>query len=109
MTGEPGAARSMNASSGPHSGTVMMRMMAARTSSRKSTRLHNRTSTPPNRIREGNTVQLTTLIQNGKAEGMQTMDDALMGMIESGRITPHDAYMKAKDKQRFEPLLPADA
>jgi len=63
----------------------------------------------PNMIREGNTVQLTNLIQNGKAEGMQTMDDALMQMIESGRITPHDAYMKAKDKQRFEPLLPADA
>ncbi len=62
----------------------------------------------PNVIREGNTPMLHSIIQSGKNAGMQAMDDALFGALQSGRILPRDAYMKANDKQRFEHLLPAD-
>ncbi|HEX5761047.1 MAG TPA: PilT/PilU family type 4a pilus ATPase [Thermoanaerobaculia bacterium] len=59
----------------------------------------------PNVIREGNTPMVQSIIQGGRALGMQLMDDALMALVESKRITPRDAYMKATQKQRFEPLL----
>ena len=49
---------------------------------------------------------IQSIIQGGKAHGMQLMDDALMALVEAKRITPRDAYMKATHKQRFEPLLP---
>jgi twitching motility protein PilT len=65
-----------------------------------------KTSALPNLIREGNTSMLTSFIQSGKNLGMQTMDDALFAMATKGEILPHDAYMKASDKGRFEPLLP---
>jgi twitching motility protein PilT len=59
----------------------------------------------PNVIREGNTPMITSIIQGGRAAGMQLMDDALMALVDSGRVTPRDAYMKAINKQRFEGLL----
>jgi twitching motility protein PilT len=59
----------------------------------------------PNLIREGNTSMFTTYIQSGKNLGMQTMDDALFAFAKAGTILPRDAYMKATDKARFEPLI----
>ena len=58
----------------------------------------------PNVIREGNTPMIQTIIQGGKSIGMQMMDDALMALVEQKRITGHEAYMKAANKQRFENL-----
>ena len=37
--------------------------------------------------------------------GMQLMDDALMALVEGKRITPHEAFMKASNKARFEALV----
>ncbi len=68
-----------------------------------------RTPGLPNIIREGNTPMLQSVIQSGKNIGMQAMDDCLMGLLESKKITPQDAFMKANDKTRFEELLPKDA
>jgi twitching motility protein PilT len=59
----------------------------------------------PNVIREGNTPMIVSIIQGGRAAGMQLMDDALMALVESGRVTPREAYLKATNKQRFEGLL----
>ena len=59
----------------------------------------------PNVIREGNGQMLNSIIQSGRAMGMQGMDDVLWDFCEAGKITPHDAYMKATEKVRFEPLL----
>jgi len=67
-----------------------------------------RTPGLPNVIREGNTPMLHSIIQSGRSAGMQAMDDALFALAEEGRILPQDAYMKATDKARFEPLLPRD-
>jgi len=63
-----------------------------------------RTSGLPNVIRDGNTQMLASLIQSGKSQGMQSMDDVLFKLAKDGTITGTDAYMKATDKQRFEPL-----
>ena len=68
-----------------------------------------RTSALPNIIREGNTGMLASVIQNGRAQGMQTMDNALATLLEQGKINAEDAYRKAQDKIRFEKLLPKDA
>jgi len=59
----------------------------------------------PNVIREGNTPMITSIIQGGRSIGMQQMDDALMALVDSGKITARDAYMKAINKQKFEGLV----
>jgi twitching motility protein PilT len=64
-----------------------------------------KTSGLPNVIREGNTPMITSIIQAGRAQGMQLMDDALMALVEQGRITPREAYMKASNKARFEGMI----
>jgi twitching motility protein PilT len=67
-----------------------------------------KTSGLANVIREGNTPMLNSLIQSGKSQGMQSMDDALFVLAEAGTVRPIDAHMKASDKARFEPMLPAE-
>jgi twitching motility protein PilT len=62
-----------------------------------------------NIVREGNTPMLTSVIQGGRSQGMQLMDDALMTLVEQKKITARDAYMKATNKARFEPLVKDDA
>ncbi len=64
-----------------------------------------RTPGLPNVIREANGSMLYSIIQSGKKDGMQSMDDVLFAFAKDGTITARDAYMKATDKQRFEPLL----
>ena len=59
----------------------------------------------PNVIREGNTQMLYSIMQAGKKEGMQAMDDVLFERVQQGMISGQDAYMKATDKARFEALL----
>jgi twitching motility protein PilT len=62
----------------------------------------------PNIIREGNTPMIATIIQSGRAQGMQRMDDALFALVQQKKITPRDAYMKAGDKVRFEQMIEDD-
>ncbi len=64
-----------------------------------------RTPGLPNVIREGNTPMLQSIIQSGKALGMQSMDDALFAKVAEGKVEAQDAYMKANDKSRFETLI----
>jgi twitching motility protein PilT len=59
----------------------------------------------PNLIREGNIPMLTNVMQAGKSQGMQLLDDGLMELVQKKLVTPRDAYLKAQDKNRFEPLL----
>jgi len=39
---------------------------------------------------------------------MQFMDDAIWALLEKGIVSPHEAFMKAIDKNRFRPFLPAE-
>ncbi|MDX2080573.1 MAG: PilT/PilU family type 4a pilus ATPase [Terrimicrobiaceae bacterium] len=59
-------------------------------------------------IREGATQKLQDVIVGGKGEGMQFMDDAIWEQLVGGAVSPHEAYMKAIDKQRFKAFLPAE-
>ena len=54
-----------------------------------------------NLIREGKISQIPSLIQTGTAEGMQTLDQALMKLVKEARITREAAYEKASDKTLF--------
>jgi twitching motility protein PilT len=58
-------------------------------------------------IREGATQKLQDVIVAGKGQGMQFMDDAIWALMQQGIVTPHEAFMKAIDKNRFKPFLPA--
>jgi twitching motility protein PilT len=59
-------------------------------------------------IREGATQKLQDVIVSGKAQGMQFMDDAIFALLEKKTVSPHEAFMKAIDKNRFKPFLPAE-
>lgn len=59
----------------------------------------------PNIIREGNTPMIHSIIQSGKANGMQAMDDALFTLVKEGRISGDDAFHKANNKARFEEFV----
>ena len=53
-------------------------------------------------IREGKSSQITSVIQTGAAEGMCTFDQALKGLVQSGKITKETAYSVATDKKQFQ-------
>ena len=64
-----------------------------------------------NLIREGKTYQLPSVMQTGKKYGMQTMDDAIMELLQKRWVTPEDAYTNSIDKSKFVSFLrrpPAD-
>lgn len=52
-------------------------------------------------IREGGVSKLANLIEMGKRDGMQTMDQALMKLVKDGTIDGSAAYLKAQDKELF--------
>ena len=57
-----------------------------------------------NLIREGKTYQIPSSMQTGKKFGMQTLDDAIMELMQKGRIHPDEAYNKCVDKAKFKPF-----
>ncbi|MDR3406656.1 MAG: PilT/PilU family type 4a pilus ATPase [Chthoniobacter sp.] len=59
-------------------------------------------------IREGATQKLQDVIVGGANEGMQFMDDAIWKQMQQGIVGPHEAYMKAIDKNRFRVFLPPE-
>jgi twitching motility protein PilT len=59
-------------------------------------------------IREGATQKLQDVIVGGKSQGMQFMDDAIWAQLQQGYVSPHEAFMKAIDKNRFKAFLPED-
>jgi twitching motility protein PilT len=59
-------------------------------------------------IREGATQKLQDVIVSGKALGMQFMDDAIWALLQQGIVSPHEAFMKAIDKNLFKKFLPIE-
>jgi len=58
-----------------------------------------------NAIRDGNVNMIKTIIQAGGARGMQMMDDAIEKLCRENKADPHDAYLKASEKQRIQKYL----
>ncbi|MFZ5591950.1 MAG: type IV pilus twitching motility protein PilT, partial [Bacillota bacterium] len=64
-------------------------------------------STPAvrNLIREGKEHQLYTVMQTGRAAGMQTMDQALASLCLAGRVSREEALLRCVDRAELERLL----
>jgi twitching motility protein PilT len=58
-----------------------------------------------NLIRESKNHQIPSVIQTGRAHGMQALDDAILKYLEQKMIDPADAYVFAQDKARFKQYL----
>src|SRR6476469_2068754 len=63
--------------------------------------LETLTNTPAvaNVIREAKTYMLPGIIQTGKKQGMQLMDDALIDLYDRGMINGEEAHARAEQKQ----------
>ncbi len=59
-------------------------------------------------IREAKGHQIPSAIQTGSAAGMQTMDTAMLRLVEEGVADPRAAYDRADRKDLFEPFLDAE-
>jgi twitching motility protein PilT len=62
------------------------------------------TSAVSNLIRQGKLDQLETAMQSGANVGMQTMDSALMTLVEKAFVSGREAYQQADNKSKFERL-----
>lgn len=58
-----------------------------------------------NLIREAKTYQIPSVMQTGKKYGMQTVDDAIMELLEKKKISAEDAYINCYEKQKFVKFL----
>jgi twitching motility protein PilT len=59
------------------------------------------TAAVSNLIREGKTFQIPSVIQTGRAKGMQLMDQSLLNLVEARRISLEEANRYAVDKSLF--------
>jgi twitching motility protein PilT len=62
-----------------------------------------------NIVREGKTAMISSYMQSGQGEGMQTMDQALSQLVQAGKVTAADAATKAVDKALFERMAAGGA
>lgn len=60
------------------------------------------TSAVANLIRQGKLDQLETAMQSGAQVGMQTMDSALMELVETRFVSGKEAYQQAHNKTKFQ-------
>lgn len=59
----------------------------------------------PNTIRSGQIANIRQIIENGRNDGMTTMDQSLMARVKDGSIAAAEAYMKAADKNVFAGMV----
>jgi twitching motility protein PilT len=62
-----------------------------------------------NLIREGKTHQIYSVLQTGSAQGMQTMDAALVSLVRTGRISQKQAETRSAAPDELRRLLGAGA
>ncbi|HXO86546.1 MAG TPA: PilT/PilU family type 4a pilus ATPase [Gemmatimonadales bacterium] len=60
-----------------------------------------------NLIREGKTFQIPSIIQTSRKLGMNTLNDALLELVEKKLIEPDEAYMKSVEKTGLSTSLKA--
>ncbi len=63
------------------------------------------TSAIANLVREGKIHQIPSIIQTGKKDGMQLLDQHILEFLMSNMIDATEAYMKANNKQAFRQYL----
>lgn len=62
-------------------------------------------SAASNLIREGKSYQLPSVMQTSGEDGMQTLNDALVELVEEGLVTPEEARRNAVDAKEFDKTL----
>ena len=63
------------------------------------------TSAIGNLIRENKIHQIPSMIQTGKKDGMQLLDQHIMEFLMQGVISPQEAYMRSSNKSAFKDYL----
>ena len=58
-----------------------------------------------NLIREGKTFMLPGVIQTGKKQGMQLMDDAIVELYQAGSISADEAFYRCENKTLMRQIL----
>ena len=58
-----------------------------------------------NLIREGKTFQIPSMMQVGKAAGMETLNDALFELVKNKLVAPRGGATQGVDKAGFEAML----
>ncbi|HEX7019781.1 MAG TPA: type IV pilus twitching motility protein PilT [Gemmatimonadaceae bacterium] len=58
-----------------------------------------------NLIREGKTFQIPSMMQVGRAQGMVTLNEALVDLVRRDLVTAEEARLRAVDKSGIETLL----
>jgi twitching motility protein PilT len=61
-----------------------------------------------NMIREGKTHQLASVLQTGRDQGMQTLDDEIERLIKAGIISHEDGLAQAQNKEKIAALAKED-
>ncbi len=61
-----------------------------------------------NLIREAKTFQIPSIIQIGRKDGMQVMDQAILDLLKLKKISASEAYIHANNKAMFEQYIPKD-
>jgi twitching motility protein PilT len=81
-------------------GIISQQLVPAAEGTARVLALETLTNTPAvaNIIREAKTYMLPGIIQTGKKQGMQLMDDALMALLDRGAISSDEAYSRAEQK-----------
>ncbi len=88
-------------------GVIAQQLMRKKDGSGRVAALEIMIGTPAlgNIIREGKAHQIPSLIQTGKKDGMQMMDQAILDFLEKGVVSAEEAYAKSHDKAAFLPYL----
>jgi len=58
-----------------------------------------------NLVREGKTFQIPSVMQTSRRLGMVTLNDALIELVDGGKVESKEAYTKAIDKTNFANML----
>src|SRR5213082_1111653 len=88
-------------------GIISQQLVPSADGTRRVLALETLTNTPAvaNVIREAKTYMLPGIIQTGKKQGMQLMDDALMELAERGLVAAEEADARADQKQTMRQHL----
>ncbi len=61
-----------------------------------------------NLIREGKTFQIASAMQTGRRQGMQLLNESLIGLVKKGHVEPLEAYRKSVEKDELLAKLKAE-
>ena len=84
-------------------GIISQQLVPSADGTRRVLAIETLTNTPAvaNVIREPKTYMLPGIIQTGRKQGMQLMDDALMELFDRGLIDAGEAFARAEQKQQM--------